>query len=225
MILPPRLYLTLLLLFTVCPAGLASQDQNQVQNQKVEQLVKKMQAIPLITGAFNQHRSIEGLAKPLLSSGSFIYWQDQGIYWQTDKPFSQAITYVKNKTITWRSPGIPAGIESNSNRDKHFRRILLSLFTFDVRQLQQQFNTHWQFSGQQWQLSLTPKDTITRYALDRAQLSGAEHIQRIDIISARGEQLTIDFLDIQPLSNSSHDMCVNQFGFRIDTCKQLVQTR
>lgn len=203
-------------------AALALQASAEKTNA-VEQLTEQLQAERIISGQFIQQRWLEGLDKPLQSEGQFTYWRDQGIYWQTDQPFPQAITYSRDKTTVWKQPGLPVGTASNTRRDKHFRTILLSLFSFDIDQLQQQFSSRWTLDDSAWQLQLTPTHTIAQRAIKQASLSGAEHIEHIEIISGNGETLQIHFSNLQRLESISHQQCVNQFDYSIDHCQQLTQ--
>lgn len=226
MITPARFTLLLLcstLLPLFCVAQAEPETEQENQQQEIEKISQLIRSIHLISGSFEQQRKLPELNKPLISTGHFIYWKDQGIYWQTDTPYRQATTYSKEKTIIWKSPGIPAGEASNSSRDKHFRRILFSLFDFDLRQLEQKFETQWSIAAQQWQLDLIPSDTITRHAISSARLVGSDHIQQIEMTGSNNEKIVINFSQTQISNHSSHDMCVNKFGFSINTCNQLAR--
>lgn len=214
---PGRVLLTLLLVLPL--AVVADTDITAASRQ----LAQALQAEPVVSGQFSQQRQLHGIEKPLVSSGRFVYWRDQGIYWQTDQPFPQAITYARDQTVRWAAPGIPAGERSDSRRDRQFRQMLLTLFSFDLQRLQQQFETRWHIDLPHWQLQLTPLDNIARRALSRASLSGGRFIEHLEIVSARGETLRIDFSDLHSEAAISHQRCVNQFGYSIDQCQQLTR--
>ena len=211
----------ILLLLCLSLFGQANAQSSAQIDNRIDQLMQRMRAAPFVKGQFTQSRSLPGLSKPLVSNGQFIYWQGQGIYWQTDSPLPQAITYSYDKTISWMSPGIPAGIEHNSRRDQHFRRILLALFSFDPSQLEQRFNSDWQISPDHWQLTLTPSDRITAYAIRSAELSGGKHIEQIRITTANDELLNIEFSEQRTQATVPFDLCINQFALSISRCNQL----
>jgi outer membrane lipoprotein-sorting protein len=186
--------------------------------QQIAELSQSLRSNLIVKGQFTQQRFVKGLNQPLISEGEFIYWRDKGIYWQTDRPFPQATTYKADKTIVWTAPGVADDKKNNSRRDKQFRKILLSMFSFDIKQLQQRFDTEWNISNQQWQLQLTPKDKMTRRAIESAHLEGQQFLQKITINNRNGEQLIIQFLNMQAENSIPKNSCVSQFGFNIDEC-------
>lgn len=196
--------------------------QSNALPDKINALTQKLKTDAIIHGKFIQRRFVKDLQQPLSSSGHFIYWRDKGIYWQTDIPFPQAITYSTKRTTHWKALGVPLKSKKNSRREKHFRNVLLSLFSFDIELLEKKFTTHWEISDQEWQLELTPAGNLTRRALDNAQLFGDTYIQNIALTTSQGDKLDITFDEIGPLEKITHQQCVNLFGFSVNDCNDLV---
>ena len=196
--------------------------QSDTLSDKIDNLTQRLKGEAIISGSFTQLRFAKDLKTPLSSNGHFIYWRDKGIYWQTNAPFPQAITYTTQKTIHWKSPGVPIKSKKNNRRDKHFREILLSLFSFDTDLLEEKFSTLWDISDQQWELELTPINTLTRRALDNARLSGNEYVQHIVLVTSQGNKLDMTFSDVEPLNEITHQQCTTLFGLSINRCNDLV---
>lgn len=184
-------------------------------------LIQRLQQTALVAGDFNQQRTVPGLTQALRSKGNFIYWRGQGIYWNTQQPYPQAITYSRNKTTLWQAPGIAFAGKNSGSRDHHFRRLLLALFSFDRVQLDEQFHSQWQINDKHWQLNLRPKNPITRRAIDSASLSGTDFIEQLQIVTSNGEQLLIEFSQNRKLAQAEQSLCIDFFGFSIDDCKQM----
>jgi hypothetical protein len=202
-------------------AGLQDPAEQASLQQQIAQLSETLRSAEVVSGQFTQLREIKGLNKPLQSSGHFIYWRDRGIYWHTELPFPQAITYTQQHTISWTAPGIPSKDKHNSRKDKQFRQMLLTMFSFDLSQLEQQFSSQWQIDEPQWQLLLTPSNRLTRRGLQSATLSGQQFIQQILIINPQGEQLQISFSDMLASTGISQTSCIDQFGFSAEDCQSL----
>jgi hypothetical protein len=195
---------------------------SKANDRQIAELTNRLGRPNVVVGEFEQRRSVAHLNKPLLSSGKFIYWKTQGLYWQTDKPHQQAQTFGKDRNISWSAPGIEDPKPTKRNRQKHFSRILLALFSFDTQQLDDQFDSQWYVSGDHWRLELKPRKKLTRHVIDSASMSGSTHIERLDIFTAKDEQLSIDYLNSVEKQNLSQQQCITLFGLNADNCTRVI---
>jgi hypothetical protein len=175
----------------------------------------------IVQGQFVQQREVEGLPMPLSSSGRFLFWRGQGIYWSTEQPLRQSLTYRQDKTLLWGPEGeVPR--ELRSPGDAQFRRILLNIFSFDRAFLETQFDAHWYVHGEAWSLDLLPRKRSVQRALDQITLQGAVYIDQLTMTDAEGRVLRIEFFAIETPSVIDPAECTALFAYSASECLGLL---
>lgn len=183
----------------------------------VDQLVKS----DIVEGRFVQESEMPGLQQPLRAEGRFIFWRGQGIFWQTEQPFRETLSYTRQKTLRWHGPGVIAE-ELDSHRDNYFRKILLAIFSFDQQQLAAQFDDHLESAEGRWRLVLTPNNPMSRQSVSEATLEGGEFIDAITIARNGAQKISIAFSEQQTGARMDQSRCVDLFGYSIDECTKLL---
>lgn len=219
----PGLCLTLAVLWHSA-ANSSPATTQQASDEQVAQLTARLRQADVVVGEFRQQRTLSQLNKPLSSSGKFIFWKPAGLYWETDKPQQQAFTFTKERTISWSAPGVPQKQQSNRIQQKKFSRFLLSLFSFDPDTLEKQFATQWFINGEHWELRLKPRKSLTRRFVTAATLSGSEHIEQLELITAKQEKLVIDYINSQQKASISTDQCIDFFAEDASFCEKIAHT-
>lgn len=172
------------------------------------QVVQGMQQHPLIAGQFVQTRQLQGLPRPITSSGNFIFWRQHGLYWETLQPFYQATTFTADEVITWLAPEGPA--QQAPSRDpvqKYVNRILLSVFGADMSMIDKLFSSQWQTDGDNWSVALTPANAAVEKAIAHAHLSGAQYLQQLQVTSRSGDVSTMVFDQVQAPTQLAAAQC------------------
>lgn len=173
-----------------------------------DELLEPLRQQLLIGGKFEQTRALQGLPRPIVSSGKFLFWRDHGLYWETLLPFYQATTFTTDETLQWLSPQGPA--ETGNARDpaqKYISRILLAVFSADLRAIDNLFDSSWQIDGNSWQVELTPANRTVAKFIERAILSGDQYIRQLQITSHNGDSNTVHFDDISAPAQGTAERC------------------
>lgn len=175
----------------------------------------------IIRGNFAQTREVEGIPRGLRSRGHYVFWRDHGIYWATQLPQQRAMTYRNDKTLQWSNDNSQPQ-EMNSTADKYLRRILMTVFSFDAQQLNEQFEQQWEVESARWNLLLVPKQSTTKRFLQEIALRGKTDIESLSLVRTNGETLTIDFQDSQPLESMNLESCTNYFAYSLTECERIL---
>ena len=159
-----------------------------------EQLIEQLRQHAIIEGRFEQTRQLQGLSRPLISSGSFIFWRRHGLYWETLTPFYQATTFTDKELINWLSPQGPAEPASTDDPvQKHVSRILLAVFSTDMSTIDKLFNSNWATDDHGWSLELTPANAAVSKLIEHVRLRGDQHLRQLQVASANGDVSTMRF--------------------------------
>jgi outer membrane lipoprotein-sorting protein len=189
------------------------------QENTAKRITAQLEARSKVQGHFIQTKTLEGMTNGLQSEGEFTFWRDHGIYWATQRPVKQAITYRSDKTLKWQA-GESEPEEMHRRKDKEFRKILMAIFSFDTEQLALQFDQQWQTENDSWQLQLSPNSRTAGRFLDHIVLWGTAGIEGLRITNRNGESLTIEFSDEQQLEHIDKSVCISHFGYTAVQCDQ-----
>lgn len=170
-----------------------------------------------VSGEFSQEQTFRGITRSIKSSGSFIIWRGNGIYWETDKPMYQATTFTGECILKW--------IDENnyeSDRDGMYQmrrkmsKIVLAFFTADFVYLKKAFDLEWHFEKNNWSVLLTPEEPYTKKAIKHIKIGGRSHINMAMLEMVNGDitliELTVIHEGDKPDMQSAKKIPVNEKG-------------
>jgi hypothetical protein len=64
------------------------------------EVLKRLDASPVLQGEFEQSKSLKGFKNPLVSKGEFLLARSQGIVWETKQPFASTLVIT---SACWRA--------------------------------------------------------------------------------------------------------------------------
>lgn len=106
----------------------------------LEELQQRFSQVPVLRAEFAQQRTISGMAQPLNSSGNLVIAQQQGLWWQQEKPFSLTLLLTENRMVQIMAGQDPQVVTAQSNPQMfQFNSLLSALFHADRRVLEQNF--------------------------------------------------------------------------------------
>jgi hypothetical protein len=189
-------------------------------------VIEQLQSHQSISGRFQQRRQLQGLPRPIDSSGSFIFWRGQGLYWETLAPFYQATTFTRDETITWLTPaGAAEAAQPGDPAQQTISRVLLAVFSADMAMLERLFESDWRVDGEGgWSLLLTPRNDTIKKAIDHARLEGAGHVRQLQVKTASGDLNTLVFEQVVSPATITPDQCSRFSRQGNSHCPQAMQT-
>lgn len=160
----------------------------RADDQPSRAFLQQLQQQTLTSGEFEQTRVLQGMPKPLTSSGTFIFWREQGLYLETLEPFYQASTFTETELINWLTP---SGAAEPANKgdpvQRYISRILLAVFQADLSALEQLFQSSWELDGPDWSVTLLPASKMVANVIDQVRLEGDTHLRLLEVTAHNGD--------------------------------------
>ncbi|WP_139117560.1 outer membrane lipoprotein carrier protein LolA, partial [Endozoicomonas atrinae] len=148
------IHFILILLCGISPVASAGSDQSPT-SISLQDILASMSEMQVVSGEFEQQKSIPILSRPFVSSGRFLSVKKQGLIWETEEPApsmlimteGRMVQKVDGRTSEYQATGtaydglallLPAILDGDEAR-------LRSYFTVDARQV-----------NSSWELELIP---------------------------------------------------------------------
>ena len=204
-----RLMLCVLLSLILSPKLLAGNDTVGVgTDAAAESIIQSLKQRVIVTGDFKQEKTLSGLAYTLKSSGQFIFWQKQGLYLKTEKPFFNAFTITQNQLITWQTDG--AGSIAKEHQgivQREVNKTLFAILSADIPLIESRFNVRWLIDGDNWHLTLTPKLAVMQESLKQVVIDGSgsaakAQLHTVNLMAGNGDYTRIQFLNQSVVSKA-----------------------
>jgi outer membrane lipoprotein-sorting protein len=167
--------------------------ENKTAN--IDQTVARFQSFVVVTGQFTQEKKLAGVNQLLRSSGTFVFWREQGLLLSTEKPFQNAITISRENLIHWDKNGKGKIVKDNSSLvQREINKTLLAFFGADIELIQDRFDLEWRFEDDnRWQVVLTPKlESIKKY-MSLVVIEGEYYLKKISVSFSEEDKTVIEF--------------------------------
>ncbi|MGB8666033.1 MAG: outer membrane lipoprotein carrier protein LolA [Serratia inhibens] len=161
------------------------------------ELQQRFSQQPVLRAEFEQQRSINGMEKPLKSSGELLISQQKGLWWEQRKPFPLTLL-LDDKRMVQTMVGQPPQVVTADNNPQmfQFNHLLTALFHADSQALEQNFALQFSDLGHnKWRLVLTPKTTPLDRLFKRITLNGEQFLETIDIDDMQSDATHIRFFN------------------------------
>lgn len=156
----------------------------------------------VIRGSFTQRKYLPELEQPLVSSGRYVIAAGHGLIWRIEQPVETQLVITRQHLIQ-RSNGHAIARLSVEQQPalSMVAAILLAIFQADMDRLKQYFEIQRQGRGDGgWTMLLRPGTETVGKFIERVRVSGAAHIQRIEIHQPNGDRSVIE---LNPASEAS----------------------
>lgn len=165
----------------------------------MDQLQQQLMSEKILTGHFQQTKTMQMFNQPLISDGTFLLSQQHGLIWQQSSPFAVMLVLADDKLLQQFSEQSPQIIEAKDNPMVfYFSHLFLSLFKGDIAALQSQFDMQLQGTEtERWLLRLTPKVSPLDKVFKHININGKQQIESLSLIELNDDSTLIEFNDIQ----------------------------
>ncbi|GGX86647.1 hypothetical protein GCM10007160_12490 [Litchfieldella qijiaojingensis] len=187
MILPRHVIAALFSLSVIAPSALAFD---------LEALRSQLSEPTTIQGQFEQRSWLADQETRLYSQGRFIYQRDQRVIWQLLTPVDTTVSFYADMTAprAWNAEEEEdaADIMALANRFA-FAQQLVDLIGGNWPALSHYYHIKLKGEPDEWQVQLTPLAPPLETWLGTLTLEGAELLERITLLAANGDELTVEF--------------------------------
>jgi hypothetical protein len=152
----------------------------------------------VVRGKFVQRRYLAGLAKPLESSGSFLFAREAGIEWHTEKPFDSRFLLTETRITQHDQGGVSLEIQAADQPALAVvARVFFALFALDVDSLSHDFELYGQAGEAGWQLGLKPRAEALGSMFRQALVEGSGAVHRVTLEDGNGDRSEIEFQAVE----------------------------
>jgi outer membrane lipoprotein-sorting protein len=188
--------------------------QNPQDDPKIMEAFKttcsRLAEHPFIKGTFEQEKTLNRRGRSIKSSGAFIIASQQGMVWDTAKPFPSTLTLGKDYLIQSKQGGQKTLMSARGNETFiRMADVLSSVFTGNSQKLLDNFEVNYIGNSASWEIGLSPRDKAIGSFAEKIIMKGDAVIRSIQINEQTGD--TIQYF----LSNHSYpaELNVNEKAF------------
>ena len=145
-------------------------------------------------GDFTQTKHIAKLNRNLASSGTFIISHDDGILWQTLRPYPSTMVVTKSAIIQTTTSGKKTVTKSNNNATfESFSSIIGAVFRGDAELLAQHFAIYFEGSAENWTIGLIPNDSTMQAVAAKLVMQGGSTLTSVTLYEQSGDSVRYEF--------------------------------
>lgn len=187
--------------------------QYPINQQTIVEAKKIIPQVQTLRGKFVQTKKIEGISKNLISEGNFLFSKENGIYWQTTKPFLLTLVFGKNAVIQIQDGQKELISANNQVFFREFSKIFQSIFLGDYDKLKEYFDVFFVVNNEEWTLGLKPNNDFIKDVMTAIIISGNKNINEVEIREKFDDKTIIKFHNISqnPLQLTSQEKSYFEF--------------
>lgn len=161
--------------------------------------IEAMLAKPdVLCGRFDQSKILQGIRKPVASSGRFCVVKGSGVLWRTLKPFPATLRLTRDQIVQFNGERVAMTLNASSEPAvRMINGVLFSLLGGDLGQLGTLFDTDGTATAASWQVQLKARQPALAKAIGTIRLEGGAHVQSITMDDASGDKTSITFSGIE----------------------------
>lgn len=166
-----------------------------------QDLVAQLQKPSNLQGQFSQKRFLNGLSKPMTTSGDFVLVKNQGLLWLMKKPFENRLRVKADGISQWSGTAWVAGQTAGQGEQV---KLFLGLLSGEISALSGQFDLALNGTAKAWQLDLNPNSLLMKQIFEKIEIRGDQVVKSIEIREKQGDRTLIEFQQIEqdkPLSD------------------------
>lgn len=166
-----------------------------------QDLVAQLQKPSNLQGQFSQKRFLNGLSKPMTTSGDFVLVKNQGLLWLMKKPFENRLRVKADGISQWSGTEWVAGQTAGQGEQV---KLFLGLLSGEISALSGQFDLALNGTAKAWQLDLNPNSLLMKQIFEKIEIRGDQVVKSIEIREKQGDRILIEFQQIEqdkPLSD------------------------
>lgn len=168
----------------------ASADQLR---QIIAPAAQALSKTPVLRGTFVQRKFLKDIPKPLKSSGNFVISREQGIWWHTQLPFDSEFILTPDSMA--QLDGGKVAVRLSAAQQPGLRivgDVFFSIFALDPSALAGNFELFGQRGEREaWTMGLRPKSSALNNVLTETVISGATHVDKVELWDAHGDRTEI----------------------------------
>jgi hypothetical protein len=155
---------------------------------------RALQKAQTLRGNYTQSKTLQGVPKPLLAEGTFLFVRDRGIAWRTEKPFESELVITDSDIIQREGGRVSMRLSASQQPAvRVIAGIFASVFALDFAALEERFDLYCRKTAGGWELGLRPRGDSG--ALRQIVVSGRAQVERVRVADTHGDETDIRLRD------------------------------
>jgi hypothetical protein len=151
---------------------------------------------PVLSGDFEQTRTLQGFRNPLVSRGDFLLLRSRGVVWRTRAPFASTLVVTRERLLS-RTPDGAVNMQLDARSEPGLRavnEVMFALLSGDLATLARHFRIEGELlDATGWRLLLTPADALLAGQFGRLLLEGDRYVRQVQLEERGGDRTLIRF--------------------------------
>ena len=165
-------------------------------------LISKIQTMlakpAVLCGHFEQSKQLNGMKRPLMSSGRFCVVSGKGVLWRNLQPFPTTLRLTKDEIVNYQGDRVAMRLDAKQEPTvRMINSVLFALLAGDLGQLETLFDVEGSASSGSWQVALKARQPALAKAIGSISLDGGLYVNHLHMTEASGDQTAIVFSAIQ----------------------------
>lgn len=184
----------LAVLAAVALSAFASLGFAEGANQGFNDVCKSISSHKITKGNFSQTKLIKKIKREIKSSGTFIVSADDGVLWNTQKPFASSMAITKSGIVQTAANGKKSAVASGGNATfEQVSSLMTSLFNGNSEELAKNFEIEFIGSPENWNMNLTPRDASVKSFIANIEMAGKSTIDTMTLHEPSGDFTKYEF--------------------------------
>jgi outer membrane lipoprotein-sorting protein len=180
------------------PAGAAARQPAASANemQLVQQIAAHLAQAKGIRAQFTQTQTVSAMNRPLVSTGTLVFFRERGVIWQMDTPYKA--TYVMTGAGVTQVDATGKPVTSNRQPQgargvAQVSKMMRAMLGGDLSALYSQFDVKAEGTPTQWRMHLNPNQPQLAQSIKGLQMEGGDYLKTLRITLANGDVTQIEF--------------------------------
>jgi outer membrane lipoprotein-sorting protein len=166
------------------------------ETQLVQQIAAHLAQAKGIRAQFTQTQTLSAMNRPLVSTGSLVFFRERGVIWQIDTPYKATYVITDSGATQVDANGKPV----TANRQPQGARgvaqvskMMRAMLGGDLSALYSQFDVKAEGTPSQWRMQLNPNQPQLAQSIKGLQMEGGDYLKTLRITLANGDVTQIEF--------------------------------
>ncbi len=167
----------------------------EISKPALQESIAVLTASPLTVGNFKQTRNIKKLNREFVSTGSFAISREEGIVWDTEKPFPSVLWVGDNAIVQWDvNRNVKKTMAAKDNPVfAEFSGTIQSVFSGKFDELARNFDIYFDDSRKGFCVGLVPKERTVARIIASITLEGVNELEKVSIVDGEQNLVTYEF--------------------------------
>ncbi|SEA19787.1 LolA family protein [Paraburkholderia sartisoli] len=174
----------------------AQQAASASDTQLVQQIAGHLAQAKGIRAQFTQTQTLSAMNRPLVSTGSLVFFRERGVIWQIDTPYkaTYVITDAGVTQVDANGKPVTANRQPQGARGvAQVSKMMRAMLGGDLSALYSQFDVKAEGTPAQWRMQLNPNQPQLAQSIKGLQMEGGDYLKTLRITLANGDVTQIGF--------------------------------